>query len=75
MILNIASQPQQGNTQLQGLQVSLTPAANLPPGPLIPMANHQLIRIFATTMNDTSGKFVAVNWTYIHYIQRQIQPA
>ncbi len=63
MILNIASQPQQGNTQLQGLQVSLTPAAI-----------RLLIRIFATTINDTNGKFVAVNWTYIHYIQRQIQP-
>jgi hypothetical protein len=38
------SQPQQGVNQLQGLQVSLTTAANLPTGSLIPVANNLFIR-------------------------------
>jgi hypothetical protein len=48
MIINTAgkSTTKQEDNQMKGLQVLLTPEANLPPGSLTSVANHLFIRIF-----------------------------
>jgi hypothetical protein len=46
VVIQQGSQPQQGDKQLQGLHVSLTPAENLSPESLILVANYLFIRIF-----------------------------